>query len=172
VRSLSTCALALGAALASCSAEPASRGRGAGADGWSDRPAPSASAPPRPEERWDLAEQLRPLRPSAPRGRSEHLGGTAEGEVLASPASGYPPRGPTGAAAAGATVVERLLDPAGAATAYFVMVKHPPGFDPAGGDWEYLVVAPDGRVEDRGKLALCARCHAEAPHDHLFGGGR
>lgn len=54
---------------------------------------------------------------------------------------------------------------------YFVMVKRAPGYNPSGGDWEYLVVAPDGRVEDRGQVALCARCHAEAPHDFLFGAG-
>jgi hypothetical protein len=55
---------------------------------------------------------------------------------------------------------------------YFAMIKRPPGYDPGGGDWEYLVVTPAGRVEQRGILPLCARCHADAPHDHLFGAGR
>jgi hypothetical protein len=93
--------------------------------------------------------------------------------VLASAGSGYPLHGPAGAAAAGATLVERLFPVGGSLpTTYFAMIKQAPGYDPPGGDWEYLVVAPDGFVEERGKLSLCARCHAEAPHDHLFGGGR
>jgi hypothetical protein len=107
------------------------------------------------------------------RTRSEHLGGDLDGEVLASAASDYPPRGPASTAAVGATLVERLSTPGGmAATVYFVMVKHAPGYDPSGADWEYLVVTPSARIEERGKIALCARCHAEAPHDHLFGAGR
>ena len=139
--------------------------------GWTDTPTP----PPRPHaaERWDLASQLRPLRAATQRGRSEHLGGNLDGEVLASPASGYPLRGPTPVAAVGATLVERLFEPPGTEpTLYFVMTKHAPGYDAERGDWEYAVVARDGAVEERGKLDLCARCHAEAPHDHLFGGAR
>jgi hypothetical protein len=49
------------------------------------------------------------------------------------------------------------------------MVKRQPGFDPAGGDWEYLVVAPTGEIEARGRLPGCARCHAEAPAAGVFG---
>lgn len=160
------------AAVAACS--PAPPGRAPGADpGWADSPRGTERAAPRPREHWDLAAQLAPLRPATRRSRSEHLGGDLDGEVLASPSSGYPLRGPGSAAPAGATLVERLYgaerpDP----VAYFVMVKHAPGYDPAGSDWEYLVVTPDAQVEDRGKLPLCARCHAEAPHDRLFGGGR
>jgi hypothetical protein len=37
------------------------------------------------------------------------------------------------------------------------------------GDWEYVVAAPDGVVESRGTIDLCARCHADAPADSLFG---
>ena len=50
--------------------------------------------------------------------------------------------------------------------------KGEPGYDPPEGDWEFLVVSPDGLVEAPSPLPLCARCHAEAPHDHLFGGAR
>ncbi len=140
--------------------------------GWNDTAVPVASAAPRQAERWDLAAQLGALQPASKRARSEHLGGELEGEVLAAPTSGYPPRGSTNAAP-GTTVVERLFEPGRKEPhAYFVMLKHAPGYDPPGADWEYLVVAPDRRVEERGKLALCGRCHAEAPHDHLFGGGR
>jgi cytochrome c553 len=50
----------------------------------------------------------------------------------------------------------------------FVMEKKAEGYFPAGGDWEYIVVARDGRIEARGQLATCARCHAEAPVDFVF----
>ena len=52
------------------------------------------------------------------------------------------------------------------------MVKRAPGFYPEGGDWEYLIVDPNGSIERRGKLPLCARCHAESPHNFIFGGPR
>jgi hypothetical protein len=165
---------ALGAvgAGSACAGGAASHPPGPVDQGWIDTPVPTATAAPRPNERWNLQEQLATLRPASGRARSEHLGGDLEGEVLASPTSGYPLRGPTGTAPAGALLVERLFeagrkDP----STYFVMIKHPPGYDPPGADWEYLVVAPDQHVEERGKLALCGRCHAEAPHDHLFGNG-
>jgi len=161
------------AALAACGTVPPTR---ASPDpGWVDATsaAPSSDSPGRPEARWDLAEQLRNLRPATRRARSEHLGGEREGEVLASPGSGYPLRGPASQAAPGATLVERLFEAGGAQpVTHFVMIKRAPGYDPPGGDWEYLVVAPGGRVEERGRLGLCARCHAEAPHDRLFGDGR
>jgi hypothetical protein len=51
----------------------------------------------------------------------------------------------------------------------FAMAKRDAGFFPEGGDWEYIVLAADGRLEDRGKLALCARCHAEGNADRVFG---
>lgn len=56
----------------------------------------------------------------------------------------------------------------GADLGFFVMEKQHPGYFPDGGDWDYAVVGRDGRVEARGKLTTCARCHAEAPIDHVF----
>ena len=35
--------------------------------------------------------------------------------------------------------------------------------------WEFLLLEPDGRVKERGQLAACARCHAEATSDSVFG---
>jgi hypothetical protein len=57
---------------------------------------------------------------------------------------------------------------AGPAT-IFAMVKRDAGFFPQGGDWEYVVLDAAGRLEERGKLAPCARCHAEANADWVFG---
>ena len=51
----------------------------------------------------------------------------------------------------------------------FAMVKRDTGFFPEGGDWEYVVLDAEGRLEDRGKLAPCARCHAEGNGDWVFG---
>ena len=51
---------------------------------------------------------------------------------------------------------------------YFAMKKREPGYFSEGGDWEYVVVSRDGRVESRGKIESCARCHAQAPVDYLF----
>lgn len=45
------------------------------------------------------------------------------------------------------------------------MLKHEAGYDPKGGDWEYLVL--DGRgqeVRARGKLENCRACHQAYPH--------
>jgi hypothetical protein len=163
--------------LAACSSASPPRRAADGTDGgWVDPatpPRPAASSKPAAVERWDLDAQLERLHPAAKRARSGHLTGELEGDVLAGAAGTYPKMGPDTRLAPGATLVERLFEP-GAVTpaAYFVMVKRPPGFDAAGGDWEYLVVAPNGRIEQRGALPLCARCHAEAPHDRVFGGGR
>lgn len=41
------------------------------------------------------------------------------------------------------------------------MIKHPRGFNPAGGDWEFFIF--DGaltRVRERQKKGSCAECHA------------
>jgi hypothetical protein len=51
----------------------------------------------------------------------------------------------------------------------FAMAKRDPGFFPEGSDWEYVVIDATGRLEERGKLPLCARCHAEGNADAVFG---
>lgn len=84
-------------------------------------------------------------------------------------AGAYFDLGPSSQISAGAVAVESHQGAQGGATPHFVMTKREPGFDPQGGDWEYLIVDTDGRVQSRGVLPLCARCHADAPHDHLFG---
>ncbi len=137
-------------------------------------PPTSAAATEPPPPAWELDAQLRRLHPASSRTPSEHLTGQLDGEIFADDgAAAYPALGPLRRIEPGATLVQRL-SPRGepAPTAYFVMVKRPAGYDPGGGDWEYLVVDPVGRIEQRGRLPLCARCHADAPHDHLFGTGR
>ena len=71
--------------------------------------------------------------------------------------------------APGAVVVASLRSDLGAeVTSHYVMEKRAAGYFPDGGDWAYFVVDPTGKVEAGGKLKLCARCHAEAPREHLF----
>src|SRR5690242_9909038 len=100
-------------ALAACAPAPGPRPTPPTDTEWIDSASPSARPAPAPRttERWDLADQLRQLRPAAGRARSEHQGGDVEGEVLASQGSGYPLRGPASVAPTGATVVERLFPP-------------------------------------------------------------
>jgi hypothetical protein len=44
------------------------------------------------------------------------------------------------------------------------MLKHEAGYDPEGGDWEYLVLDGQGKeVRARGKLESCRACHQTYP---------
>lgn len=81
----------------------------------------------------------------------------------------YRALGPESRVAAGAIAVEEHKDSEGKPGPTYAMVKRDAGFDTQGGDWEYLVLDRAGRVEQRGAIGLCARCHADAPVDHLFG---
>jgi hypothetical protein len=70
----------------------------------------------------------------------------------------------------GSVIVQRHTERlGGSAGPLFAMVKREPGYYPAGGDWEYVVTHSDGRLEDRGQLQQCARCHAEGTSGWLFG---
>lgn len=123
---------------------------------------------------WDLGAELPRMHRTATRAPSEHLTGEADAEVLCNDAARpYPALGPSAQIAPGAAVVERIFARGGeAVVTYFAMVKRPAGYAPGDGDWEYFVIGADQKVEERGRLGLCARCHADAPHDHLFGTGR
>jgi hypothetical protein len=77
--------------------------------------------------------------------------------------------GPTSTIAEGSVAIEQHHDASGGGEALYGMQKRAAGFDPQGGDWEYLVLDPSGQIRTRGALPFCARCHAEAPTDHLFG---
>lgn len=51
-----------------------------------------------------------------------------------------------------------------------VMIKQANGFNPASGDWEYMVVDGSGtKVEGRGKLENCQACHVtKSVSDYVF----
>lgn len=121
--------------------------------------------------RWELMDTLSSFRKAAPRARSQHLSGDHDAEVLANEAAAaYPTLGPLRQLPSGSVVVEALYAPNQVDVAmYFVMVKQQ---STASSAWDYAVVSNAGMVERRGALALCARCHAEAPHDQIFGRSR
>jgi hypothetical protein len=169
-------------ALHGCSPPPSAWG--AADDAWQSTPAkdgqatPAAPAsgrlrlPPMPQPPWERAGQLDGLRAAGVRGPSEHLDGRHERVVRVNELGASYDRPRAGLMPVGALVVELHYRPgSNEPDAIFAMEKRPPGFAPEQGDWEFVVLDGSLRVQARGKLALCARCHRTAPHDLLFGPG-
>ncbi len=49
------------------------------------------------------------------------------------------------------------------------MIKRPPGYDPANGDWEYFYFENPKQIES-GRIASCVQCHVSAKgSDYVFG---
>jgi hypothetical protein len=64
----------------------------------------------------------------------------------------------------GAVVVEEAFDLEGPS-------KRPAGLlvmEKAGGAWRFFAVGPDGQLAADARVAACARCHEQAPHDDVF----
>jgi hypothetical protein len=121
--------------------------------------------------RWEHAARLHELRAVGGRGRSEHLDGQHEREVRVNDlALGYERLGAAAVMPVGALVVELHYAPgSNDPDGIFAMEKRAAGFAPEQHDWELVVLDRELRVQARGKLPLCARCHMAAPHDGLFG---
>lgn len=165
--------LAVALVAAACGPEPEPLGP---ASGRSNRPheaspVPATSTSDAGPAIWERWQEVSAYRVAVPRAPSQHLAADHEGETLVSEgAAPYPNLGPAVATAAGAALLQRLYAPgATEPEALFAMVKRAPE---AGGGWEYLVLDRSGFVSERGTLDACARCHAEAPHDGLFGRAR
>ena len=62
----------------------------------------------------------------------------------------------------GTVIAESHTLASGQAGPVFAMAK-------TAGVWTYSVVSPEGRIEEPGEIATCARCHGESPHDAVFG---
>jgi hypothetical protein len=100
------------------------------------------------------------------RSPSEHLDGRFDRSVLVSAsASAYATLTASTKLPPDALVVQRH-HPRGAerTVAYFVMQRQEKG-------WRFLVLDEKLRVAAEKNLRLCARCHADAPFDGLFGPG-
>jgi hypothetical protein len=96
-----------------------------------------------------------------------HAGGRFDADVYVTPSAKAAAFGPDGRIEPGAVLVmDEVLHGTAAAGPVLMMEKRAPGFDPARGDWRYVVV-DQGNVFD-GALDPCAGCHNEAQHDHVF----
>lgn len=149
--------------------------------GRSTRPAGGPTAAPSASSgapvRWERWSELPGWRVAIERAPSQHLAAAHEAETLTNDAaSAYPNLGPARRLEPGAALVQRLYAPgASSPEVIFAMVRRADGGTPGAADgsgWEYLVLDPDGFVTERGALDACARCHAEAPHDGMFGRAR
>ena len=169
------CLVVLGAAACGPAAEPL------GAfPGRSIRPRGGATVAPPPSTpvpaRWERWGEVASWRVAVERSPSQHLAADHEAETLANAAAAaYPRLGPARRLGPGAVLIQRLYAPgATEPDVLFAMERRAesPGADAATADaatWEYLILAPDGVVGERGALEACARCHAEAPHEGAFG---
>ena len=62
-------------------------------------------------------------------------------------------------------VKEKCRDAAGQDTELFTaMLKHEAGYNPACGDWEFLVLDRDTRITAAGKIESCMECHQKFQH--------
>jgi len=51
------------------------------------------------------------------------------------------------------------------------MEKKPKGYDPAHGDWRWVIVGSNGALLFDGKTERCWGCHDDAAHDRVFSHG-
>lgn len=106
--------------------------------------------------------------------RNHVIGGTTYGFVYANPAArgalkanAAKPRFPAGSV----IVRETLAQPGDEKPVLLVaMVKRAPGFNPKGGDWEFLTIEPSlTKIEARQKKGSCFGCHAaQRARDFVF----
>jgi len=152
--------VALALALAACA--------GQAADDRSGRPPRPPTPDEQPAKPWDAFASLDTLK-TVGETRSAHPAGDFIASIRVNDvAARYGTKG-RDPLPEGALVVEALATEANTPPAvYYAMLRKAPGYFPDGGDWAYFVVAADGTIEAEGKLALCARCHAEAPREHVF----
>ena len=133
-----------------------------------DTPRPSAEQPALP--RFDGLDDLADMTTTHALRTAHPIGPYAAVLRVGRGADGYGARGRS-PMPEGAVIVESLSrtgDPTRDTETHYVMRKREPGYFAEGGDWEYAVADAEGTVQARGRLKLCARCHAEAPREFLF----
>lgn len=131
-------------------------------------PTSTASASAAPTASFGRAAEIPSLK-LVSRVRSAHPSGDFVAKVFVDGAAESYGRRGRAPFSQGALVVEQLgPSEDGPPSLTYVMERGAPGSYPEGGDWAYGVLAADGSVQAFGKLPLCARCHAEAPFDHVF----
>ena len=137
-------------------------------------PAPTPAPPPRPSARHEAPQEFwtefaeSQSWPSSTENwflSKGHYGGTSEGLVRVSPAALAAYRQLTLGAKleAGTTLVMLHRSRAtGKPGPIHVMRRDEQR-------WEYWLLQPTGAIDTHGELPLCARCHADAPADSVFG---
>ncbi len=173
-RSLVVEAALVAASLAACASQADDLQYPGKSDRAAEAPSPRAATSAAPtSEPWEHAGELSALtsiddRVLPSRGHNPpYWSGNVK--VNAALDTTYRALGPESRVAAGSIALEEHKDSEGKRGPTYAMVKREAGFDVQGGDWEYLVLDAQGGVEQRGAIPLCARCHADAPVDHLFG---
>ncbi len=93
------------------------------------------------------------------------------GKAVSAAGSGFPY--PVGTVLVKETYEETATGGKGAVTQVTAMVKRVTGYNPADGNWEYILLEPDLTVSSRGQLSACITCHAAASdRDFIFNNGR
>ncbi len=162
----------------SCASPP--RAKFEGDDGWGSEPQPgrtlvvnphTRAIPPDERRRWKHADQIARLAQVGGRSVSEHIGGGFERTVRINElAAGYRRLPGPHPMPPGAMIIQLHHSPGSKkVSTAFVMRKLEAGKATESGDWQYLVLDGQLRVESPPKVPLCARCHLAAPHDSLFG---
>ena len=162
----------LAVALGACGAHGADLGMPGASDKGAEAPRHPETAAAATAEPWALSPEVGSYPAVDDRELpSGHNAPYWSGVVRVSPSLEplYRALSPSTAVPLGAVVVEQHRSQDGATGPQYAMVKREAGFDSAGGDWEYLVVEPTGKVSSRGALPYCGRCHGDAAADHLFG---
>lgn len=122
----------------------------------------------RPRKTWDGFAKLGELQ-IVGEVHTAHPAGDFVGAIRVNGAAGSYGQKGRGALPEGALIVEALAaEPGAPPVLYYAMERRSAGYFPDGGDWAYWVIGKEGEIQAEGKLKLCARCHAEAPRDHLF----
>ncbi len=68
----------------------------------------------------------------------------------------------------GAVIIKEKLGEQQAVAGIGAMQKMPPGYDPEGGDWQYVYVDESGKLA-QGRLENCRTCHMRAKErDHVY----
>ncbi len=149
-------------------ARPAEPGQYPGASSTSARAEPTRprSASPARPQRWDRYEEVLSWPPQKSFPSLGHFSARYTGAVHvdAGARDAYLKLVPGSSLPIGSIVAELHSDTeTGRRGPLFAMHKI------ATDRWEYLVVDPQGLVEERGALPLCQRCHADGVADQLFG---
>lgn len=140
----------------------------AGADTQPARPAPLPQPPPAaPQVPWDtfVKSESWPSSTDAWFIAKGHYGGTFEARVRVSPAAleAYQVHTSGAQFEPGTTLIMLHRSRAtGKRGPIHAMQKQAKG-------WEYLLLDENGAIEQQGQLTQCARCHAEAASDSVFG---